>query len=284
MKIVPFKVPRSGDESLRVQVDKMPHLYNHLHQHPEIQLTLIAESHGTLVAGDHVGRFKEGDVFVIGSNQPHVFRNDAVYFKKKLAAKAITVFFDENTLGPQFWQQAELKPFFPFFRNSQGGYRFKGKKQLLLGELLLKIAVAEKIDKIILFMELIKLLSSKKEMIPLSHASIQRPIKDFDGSRLNAVIEYTFRESHRNIRLAEIAAVANMTVVAFCKYFKTRTRKTYIHFLNEIRIQHACKLLLSGDQPVTAICYETGFSNLSHFNRMFKKITGKTPRSYQAAV
>ncbi len=284
MKIIPFKIPESGNGSLRVQVDEVPHLYNHLHQHPEIQLTLIAESHGTLVAGDHVGRFKEGDVFVIGSNQPHVFRNDSVYFKKKLTAKAITVFFDENTLSTPFWQQAELKSFFPFFRNSQGGYRFKGKKQLLLGELLRKIAAAEKIDKLILFLEMIQLLTSKKEMIPLSHASIQRPIKDFDGSRLNAVLEYTFHESHRNIRLTEIAAVANMSVVAFCKYFKTRTRKTYIHFLNEIRIQQACKLLLAGDLPVTAVCYEVGFCNLSHFNRMFKKITRKTPGAYRASV
>ncbi|MBN8717922.1 MAG: helix-turn-helix domain-containing protein [Sediminibacterium magnilacihabitans] len=284
MKIVPFKIPRSGNEAIRVQVDAMPHLYNHLHQHPEIQLTLVVESHGTLVASDYVGRFREGDVFVIGSNQPHVFRNDAVYFKKKLKAKAITLFFDESTLGNLFWQQEEVKSFLPFFRNSLGGYRFKGKKQEQLRNLLLQIAGAEKMDKIILFMEMIKLLSSKKETTALSHAVVQRPIRDFDGSRLNAVLEYTFRESHRTIRLEEIAAVANMTVVAFCKYFKTRTRKTYTHFLNEIRINNACKLLLAGDQPISTVCYETGFSNLSHFNRIFKKITGKTPGHYRASV
>jgi AraC-like DNA-binding protein len=284
MKIVPFKIPKPGDEAIRVQVDEMPHLYNHLHQHPEIQLTLIVESHGTLVAGDHVGRFREGDVFVIGSNQPHVFRNDAVYFKKKLKAKAITVFFDEHTLGDTFWQQSALKSFLPFFKNSQGGYRIKGIKQGQLRQLLLLMVDAEKIDRIILFLQIIRLLATRKEMTTLSHAVIQRPIRDFDGSRLNAVLEYTFHESHRNIKLAEIAAVANMTVVAFCKYFKTRTRKTYISFLNEIRINQACKLLLASDQPVTSICYETGFSNLSHFNRVFKKITGKTPKNYRGSV
>ena len=159
MKIVPFKIPRSGNEAIRVQVDAMPHLYNHLHQHPEIQLTLVVESHGTLVASDYVGRFREGDVFVIGSNQPHVFRNDAVYFKKKLKAKAITLFFDESTLGNLFWQQEEVKSFLPFFRNSLGGYRFKGKKQEQLRNLLLQIASAEKMDKIILLMQIINLLS-----------------------------------------------------------------------------------------------------------------------------
>jgi quercetin dioxygenase-like cupin family protein len=93
MKVVPFQIPKTGNESIKVQADHLPHLYNHLHQHPEIQVTLITKSSGTLIAGDYVGRFNEGDVFVIGSNQPHVFRNDAVYFKKKMTASSITVFF-----------------------------------------------------------------------------------------------------------------------------------------------------------------------------------------------
>jgi hypothetical protein len=74
MKVVPFQIPKNTAEAFRVQVDDMPHLYDHLHQHPEIQLTVIKESNGTLVAGDYVGPFHAGDVFVIGSNQPHVFR------------------------------------------------------------------------------------------------------------------------------------------------------------------------------------------------------------------
>ncbi len=284
MKVIPFKIPKPGDEGIRVQVDQMPHLYNHLHQHPEIQLTLVKESRGTLIAGDHVSRFREGDVFVIGSNQPHVFRNDAIYFSKRLTAKAITVFFDETTFGSHFWQLMEVKSFLPFFRNSQGGYKVHGKKQQLLGELLSRIATAEGIDKLILFLTMIQLLATKKEMVPLSRTTIQRPIRDFDGNRLNRILEHTFRESHRSIRLEEIAGVANMTVEAFCKYFKARTRKTYIHFLNEIRVNNACKLLLTEDQPVTAICYEAGFTNLSNFNRVFKRITGKTPKAYKDVV
>lgn len=282
MKVVPFIIPRSDEASIRVQVDEVPHLYNHLHQHPEIQLTLICKSSGTLIAGDYVGRFREAEVFVIGSNQPHVFRNDAVFFKNRSTAKAITVFFDEASLGNRFWQLAEVKSFLPFFRNSLGGYRITGKKQNQLSEALLLIAEAEGLDKLILFLHLIRLLSSKKEMKPLSHITIQRPIKSYDGNRLNRVVEFTFRENQRSIRLEEIAGVANMTVEAFCKYFKTRTGKTYIHFLNEIRVSNACKLLLSEDWPVSTICYKTGFANLSNFNRVFKKINGHTPKEFRA--
>ncbi|MBS1567470.1 MAG: helix-turn-helix transcriptional regulator, partial [Bacteroidetes bacterium] len=77
------------------------------------------------------------------------------------------------------------------------------------------------------------------------------------------------------------AAMANLTVEAFCKYFKTRTRKTYINFLNEIRINNACRLLSASEEPVTGICFASGFNNLSHFNRLFKKNNGMTPLEYR---
>ena len=284
MKVIPFQIPRSGKTSVNVQVDRVPHLYNHLHQHPEIQVTLITKSSGTLIAGDYVGRFEEGDVFVIGSNQPHVFRNDSIYFKKKKYAESITLFFDENTLGKEFWMQTELSSFHSFFNNSQSGFRLLGDKQMQIQKLLLSLKEADGIEKLGLFIQVLNVLNSGKEMIPLSKTHPHKTIKSFDGNRLNRIISFTFKESQRNLMLSEIAGIANMTVEAFCKYFKTRTGKTYINFLNEIRISNACKALLLEDKAVTEICYESGFSNLSNFNRVFKKITAKTPKEYMMVV
>lgn len=284
MKVIPFQIPRSGNSSINIQVETVPHLYNHLHQHPEIQVTLISQSSGTLIAGDYVGRFEAGDVFVIGSNQPHVFRNDAVFFRKKRIAVSITLFFDENTLGKEFWLQAELASLQPFFSNSQFGYRVQGSKQLEMQSLLISLKDATGLKKLSLFIQLLHLLNSERELVSLSKTHPQRTIKSFDGSRLNRIIAYTFKESHRSLMLDEIAGIANMTVEAFCKYFKTRTGKTYISFLNEIRISNACKFLLLEDKTITEICYESGFSNLSNFNRVFKKITGKTPKEYRMAI
>ena len=280
MKIVPFQIPKNTEEAFRVQVDDMPHLYNHLHQHPEIQITLIKESHGTLIAGDYVGPFHAGDIFVIGSNQPHVFRNDEKFFKKKSKAVAITVFFDESTFGEKFWQLQETKSIQQFFVNSAGGFRIIGKKKKLLTENLFNIIEAEGIEKLINFLEIIKQLNSRKEMQPLSKPIIQRNIKTFDGNRLNKVIEFTFREFQRVITLNEVAALANLTPEAFCKYFKTRTRKTYISFLNEIRINHACRLLTK-EKPIADICYDSGFTNLSNFNRIFRKIKNLSPGEWR---
>lgn len=280
MKVVPFQIPKNTQEAFRVQADDQPHLYNHLHQHPEIQLTLIKESHGTLVAGDYVGPFHAGDVFVIGSNQPHVFRNDEKFFKKKSRAVAIIVFFDETTLGQNFWQLPEVKQLIQFVKNSSGGYRITGKKKKLLGEKIINITTAGGIDKLILFLEILKQLAGKKEMQPLSKPILRRNIKTYDGSRLNKVLEFTFKEFSRPITLKEVSSVANLTPEAFCRYFKTRTRKTYISFLNEIRINHACRLLAE-DKIVADVCYDSGFTNLSNFNRIFKRIKNVSPRQYR---
>jgi AraC-like DNA-binding protein len=263
-----------------VQVDDMPHLYNHLHQHPEIQLTVIKESHGTLIAGDYVGPFHAGDVFVIGSNQPHVFRNDEKFFKKRSKAVAITIFFDETTLGEKFWLLQETKSLEQFFRNSAGGFRITGKKKRSLAEKLFSITNANGIERLIIFLNIIKELNTKKEMQPLSKPIIQRNIKTYDGNRLNKILEFTFKEFQRTITLNEVAALANLTSEAFCKYFKTRTRKTYVNFLNEIRINHACRLLTE-DRSVADICYDSGFTNLSNFNRIFKKIKKMSPAEWR---
>jgi AraC-like DNA-binding protein len=280
MKIVPFRIPKITEEAFRVQVDDLPHLYNHLHQHPEIQLTVIKESNGTLIAGDYVGPFHAGDVFVIGSNQPHVFRNDEKFFRKKSRAVAITVFFDDTTLGEPFWLLQEMKPLQWFLKNSSGGFRVVGKKKKLLAEKIQALAIADGIDRLIHFFEILKALGSRKELQPLSKPFIQRNIKTYDGSRLNKIIEFTFKEFHRTITLKEVASLAHLSPEAFCKYFKTRTRKTYIGFLNEIRINHACRLL-TADRTIADICYDCGFTNLSNFNRIFRKIKGITPREWR---
>jgi AraC-like DNA-binding protein len=281
MKIVPFQIPKSVNESFRVQTDEVPHFYNHLHQHPEIQVTVIEKSTGILVAGNYIGRFAPGDVFVIGSNQPHVFRNDEVYFSQPMEAKSTSVFFDETSMGQPFWNIKEISGFQSFFGDSSGGYRVTGDAAAMVTTALETLPACRGVDKIIQFLHIIKALTNKKELVPLASNAAARKVDNVSGNRLKTVIEFTFRESHRNIGLKEVADIAHLTPEAFCKYFKTHTRKTYINFLNEIRINNACRLLLEEEDSINAICYRSGFNNLANFNRVFKKITGISPRDYR---
>ncbi len=280
MRVIPFSIPKDTSEAFRVQVDELPRLYDYLHQHPEIQLTCIIESEGTLLAGDYIGRFVPGDVFVLGSNQPHVFRNDPVYGKKGKNAKTISLFFDASTFGETFWNLPEIHSLKYFIRNSAAGFRLMGKQKELVGHLLNQIIVEKGIQRLIIFLKILSCFEKRKSLQVLSGSSINKNLKSYDGKRLNLVLEFTFREFHRAIELSEIASLANLTPQAFCKYFKTRTRKTYVQFLNEIRIQHAVRLLNQEAESIASIAYQSGFANLSHFNRTFKALIGMAPRNY----
>jgi AraC-like DNA-binding protein len=283
MKAIPFSIPKSGEEAFRVQTDRQPYLYDKLHRHPEIQLTLIIEGAGTLIAGDYVGRFEAGDLFVIGASLPHVFRNDERYYQQEpgLHAHALSIFFDESTLGRDFWRLPETKTAGTFIHQCRGAYQLTDTKKKETEEKILALQQAKGIRKLLIFIEIITLLSNRNTCRLLTGNELTGFVRSSDNERLNKVLAFSFRESHRPISLAEVSAVASLSPPAFCKYFKTRTRKTYISFLNELRVNNAGKLLLQGQKTVVAISYETGFNNLSHFNRVFKTITGVAPGRYR---
>ena len=99
---------------------------------------------------------------------------------------------------------------------------------------------------------------------------------------MSVVFEYCINNFHKEIKLEAIAAKASMTKNAFCKYFKKRTNKTFITFLNEIRIEEASKRLLSNKElSIAEVAESCGFKNISNFNRKFKQIKGASPRDYK---
>ncbi|MGC4022792.1 MAG: helix-turn-helix transcriptional regulator [Cyclobacteriaceae bacterium] len=280
MKVVAFNVPQVKNEAFRFQLDKGNHFYDQLHQHSEMQIMLIEEGEGTLIAGDYVGRFAPNDLFIIGSGQPHVFRSDKNYFqpKTKLRSRAISIYFNENYLGSSFWQLEEMKSIKKFVSRTTRGIQFLDKSKDHLVSLIYQLKDAKGIEKLVLFFSLLKKMPETR-----GKSLAVAPSGDFkveEGKRMNNILQFTFRESHRKIYLDEAASVANLSVEAFCRYFKMHTRKTYTTFLNEVRVSNACQMLINKDLSIQDICYRSGFSNLSNFNRIFKRMTGKKPSMY----
>jgi AraC-like DNA-binding protein len=280
MKVVAFNVPQIKKEAFRFQLDRGKHFYDQLHQHSEIQIMLIEEGEGTLIAGDYVGRFAPNDLFVLGSGQPHVFRSDKSYFQlnTKLKSKAISIYFNENYLGNSFWQLEEMKGVRKFVGKTSRGLQMYGKPKDALVKIIHELKNASGVHKLVLFLSLLKKLTeSKGKSLAVSPSG---DFKSEEGKRMNAIFQFTFRESHRKIYLEEVAEVANLSVEAFCRYFKMHTQKTYTSFLNEVRVSNACRLLINKDLTVQDVCYQSGFNNVSNFNRIFKRVIGKQPSKY----
>ena len=120
---------------------------------------------------------------------------------------------------------------------------------------------------------------------PLSSFISDKKYSDNEGRRMSAVLEFTMNHFQQEISLNTISQEAAMTKNAFCKYFKKRTNKTYVTFLNELRIEEASKLLQAEkDLSITEIAEACGFQNISNFNRKFKQLKGKTPRDFRKSL
>ena len=283
MKILPFKIPKTSQESFRLQEDHGPHFYDHLHQHPEVQLTLILSSEGKIIVGDFVGTFKPGDIFLIGPNLPHVFRNDARYYGSTEGGQAhsLTVFFEWQTFGDKFLSLPELTHLQEFTKLSQRGMFIQEPVKTRVSQLIKLMFKKTGMDRLIVLLKILNILSEHKHLEPLASSGTYNDFDEIDGKKLAGIYRFTMNEYHRKISLEEVASMAHMTTNSFCRYFKKRTRKSYIDFLTEIRMGQAKKLLQQNDLSISQISLEVGFSNLSNFNRKFREVCSITPTEFR---
>lgn len=165
--------------------------------------------------------------------------------------------------------------------NAKRGIQIKGKAKESIGILLGCILQSEGSSKIIHLMEALMTIGNCKHVSQLSSIVFQHNFEELDKDRINAIYEYSLRNFKTAIKLEEISAIANISPNSFCRFFKSRTRKTYTLFINEIRVGNACKLLIENKINVKQICYESGFNNFASFHKFFKLITGKSPLHYQ---
>jgi len=283
MKVLPFKVPKTETESFRVQIEDEPHFYAQLHAHPEIQITYIKESTGTLVAVDYIGSFHPGNLVVLGSNQPHVFRNDEEYFEgeETLRASCVSVFIRKDMFGSEFMQMPEVELLKEFFGASDRGLIVDKVEALQLLQLVNAIQAAEGFSKMVVLFQLLEKIVVHCRSKSLSSSVLKKELNEKEGKRMNDIYQFTLNEYANTISIAQVAEIANLTPQSFCRYFKKHTRKSYIHFLTEVRLGHACKLLQDTNYPIIEICFESGFNNLSNFNRQFKASLGVSPKEYR---
>lgn len=277
VKVLPFKIPKPENDALIYQEDIGVYFYDKLHQHEEIQLSYIVEGEGTLLVGDTINNYKKGDTLVLGSNLPHVFKSDA---NASPSSKMLTLFFTESSFGVRFFHLNELNELTPFFKRMKHGFKITSNKKKI-SKLFLTLKGASRFERFLILLNLLKI-GSKSNYKTLSSFIYQKKYTDIEGKRMQDVFEYTISNYTQHITLDKIAYVANMTKNAFCKYFKKRTNKTYFSFLNELRIDHACKLLLDKkDYSISEISELSGFNNSSNFNRQFKAFKKKKPSEFR---
>lgn len=254
------------------------------HYHPEFEMTCILKSKGQRFIGDSIGNFEEGDLVLIGPNLPHFWRNDDGYHKTKEegAAHCITLQFRADLFSNDFLKTTELDNVKRLFSKSKRGIQFTGATSKKAISKMRRLLTLDGMDRIIAFLALLKLLSETDEMDILCRSGYVPALGTYDLQRMDKVYQYALMNFRSGANLGEAADIACLKTASFCRFFKLRANKTFMQFINELRVNHANKLLKETGLPISTIGFESGFQNLSNFNRQFKKILGKTPREIRS--
>lgn len=273
------KLPLTFGSSFLIDRFESPYFETPWHYHQEIEIVLCDGGFGKKFVGNHVSDYAEGDLAILGSNLPHWYRaDDACYQHQKPAS--IVIHFLDDCFGKDFFELAEMVEIKRFLETAKLGIEFYGETRARIQEKIQNLLKADKVARMLGLIEILHLMSCSKEYRILSENAIVGVSKK-DSERMNEVFDYVLKNFKNDINLSEIANKTRFSEAAFCRYFKLRTQKTFVEFVNEIRIEYACKLLAENDLNILEICYESGFKNLSNFNRQFRKYTNNNPKTYR---
>ena len=164
---------------------------------------------------------------------------------------------------------------------AQQGLKISGYNQPKIVELLEGMLQAEGPERLTLLIRTLTEISKSEKQEAISSVNFRYTLAEKESDKINDIYNYSMANLSRKITLEEVAAVAGISPNSFCRFFKSRTRKTYSEFLNEIRVGRACMLLIDNQLNVKQVCFESGFNNFASFHKCFKHITGKSPLVYQ---
>lgn len=276
-----LKVIPPIDSSFILKGDPIP-WDNPWHYHPEVELICCISGKGTNFVGNDIRSMEEGEILLLGSNLPHTRQRDRKYYESNPqdAPESIIIQFNEQFLGKDFFLTMEFQHVGELLSRASRGIKFTGGTAREVTEKLYRMIGSDKTLRIILLLQIFDILAKSEEYEFMNGMGYVSDAHLKTAQKINRVYEYTITHFHKPIELPEIAALTNLSVSAFCRYFKIRTRKSYFQYLTEVRIGYACRLLSEGHLDIGQIAYESGFNNLSNFNKQFKKVMSTTPREY----
>ena len=251
------------------------------HFHDECQLVYIQSGAGTRIIGDSIEQFEAGDLTFIGPGVPHVWyskpKSDeydmpdvsiALYLNPMKAEEAMSLFGDTHRLKS-------------FFQDSKRGVAINGNKKSEIVSNLQKMIHLKDIPAVVSFFNILDLLLDTEGLVWLNDSSLLSAHSKETRVRVTKLMKYIQQNFKTEISLEKAAAASNLQLHSFCRFFKKLTHRTFSDFINEMRIAYACQLLEESDTAITQIAFEAGYTNISYFNRSFKKIHKMTPKEFR---
>ncbi|RYY30935.1 MAG: AraC family transcriptional regulator, partial [Sphingobacteriaceae bacterium] len=248
------------------------------HFHEEYELTCITKGSGKRYIGSHMENFGPGDLVLLGPNMPHCWKLD----NEEEEAGAIVIQFTDDFLGDAFFNRYELRYINKLLQKSRSGLSFKNETQLTANNVLRQLnAEEDDFKRLVLLLDVLHKLAADNKYKLLDQNSSIAAISITEQKRINPVFAYLVDNFRKKVSLEEASGIANMTPNAFCKFFKKITRKTFIETIIEYRLNYATQQLIQTDKSVSAIAFESGFGDVSHFYKTFKSKMQLSPLNYR---
>jgi AraC-like DNA-binding protein len=252
------------------------------HFHPELELTYIAESRGRRFVGDSIEPYAEGDLVLLGPNLPHFWHTEGRR-SPKARAHSIYVQFRQDFLGPELLSRPEFAAVRQLFQRSARGLVFPRRIVRQVAPGLHQLVKMTGLPAVLKLLEILNVLAHARAPRPLASAAYEPSLDARAEDRLARVYDFLTKNFREQLTLRQIARAASMTPEAFSRYFKKAAGRNVSVFINELRIDHAARLLRETTARIGDIAAQAGFVTLSSFNRRFRERMHVSPRIFRKA-
>lgn len=248
--------------------------------HADHEIHLITNASGVALVGDHIGRFEPGYVYVVGGGLPHDWVAE-IASGEIIPKRDVVLQFSAKRVRNATAFLPELAELDHFLTLSLRGLEFHGETRRRAASLMLRIGAASGTARLALFFDLLALLSRSKDYVMLSSSNFVPNVDAGTIAMIDRVQTYVFEHLKSEIRMRDVADLVGMGESAFSRFFKRNSGNSFTDYVTRLRISQACGLLADSRIPITDICFEVGYANISNFNRLFRKVRGVTPSDYR---
>lgn len=255
------------------------------HYHPEYELAWVVSSEGTRFVGDSIQHYGPGDLVLLGPNLPHCW-HDEPHSAEVAAPELLVLQFTAHSFGEGFLSLEEAAPIRELLSAAQVGLHFTSAATARVGELMRETLERSGLDRLLRLLDILNLLARSRTGLPLATPEyrLTNGINPINHHRMEMIHRYVRENLTKEIRQADIAQALNLSAPAFSRFFKGVTGKTFVAFINTLRIHEACRRLANSSVPVTDIAMACGYNNVSNFNRQFLALKGINPSAYRQLV
>jgi len=253
------------------------------HHHPEFELVYITKGQGKRMIGDHIARFDDGDLILLGTYLPHEWLCDKTFYSETegFRGEGIVIQFLYDFLGKIFFEIPENSALNKLLQDASRGIKFSNNTKKLLIPLVKNIVELSNSERLYSLFSIFKILSESKDYTLLCSPGFMEPFHANENTPMQKAMQYILQNFQKNANIDGILSYTKMSNTAFCMAFKKNYRMTFKEYILKIRVGYACNLLIDNSLNISEVAYNSGFENISNFNRQFKKIKGITPSQFR---